>query len=174
MRISFRLLAAALCLSVSSVAFAHGDSPSFEATVDGYLMDIGYSVMSPAPGDAVHFDFDLFTGTGDNLAFASFKSVTVTATKDGFPALTQTIPNVEPNVPSATLAFSQNGTYDLNISFDLGAKKIEKTFPFPVGIETTQSRLFKLDNAMHYVFAGILVLVAIVAFAIIIRDRLRT
>jgi len=170
---TLRFVTAALCLSVASVAFAHGDSPSFETTVDGYVMDVGYSVASPDPGQAVHFDFDLFTGTGDNLAFAPFKTVTITATKDGFPAVEKTLPNIAPNVPTFTFAFSQVGVYDLNVSFDLGNKKVQKTFQFPVGIATPESNAAFFDSLTHYGFATILIVVAVVAFVMIIRDRLR-
>lgn len=171
---TLRILLATAFLAFSPAVFAHGESPSFEKEVDGYLMDIGYSIASPDPGQAVRFDFDLFTGEIDDLQFVPFTDVTLDITKDGFPVMMKTLPNVPPNVPGLNFAFSQNGIYDLNVAYNLkDGKKVQSTFEFPVGIQTDESRAFAFENTAHYVLGTIVLLVGLVAFVMIVRDRMR-
>lgn len=49
---------------IPGTLFAHGDSFSYEAEVNGYVVDVGYSTETPTLGDVVLFDFALLRDGG--------------------------------------------------------------------------------------------------------------
>lgn len=55
-----RVLLLAIALFALSVpVHAHTSGTSFESVIDGYLVDIGYSIKEPTTDDVVSFDFQL-------------------------------------------------------------------------------------------------------------------
>jgi hypothetical protein len=155
------------------VALAHGDRPSLEREVGGYLVDIGYDAMGLRPMEEVHFDADLYTGTGDSIAYAPFQAIKVTVTDvKGGTVSDQRIENKQPNVPTFAVTFPAAGTYAFAVSYELGNKKTVAT-TFSLDVEAQNGSSERFDNMMHYVFAGFLVLVGIFAAVGIIRQRMK-
>ncbi len=154
------------------LAFAHSDLPSFEKTVDGYLIDVGYSIEHPEPKQDVRFTFDLYSGTGDAIAFAPFKAVTFTVSHEGETVFTKTLQNVAPNVPALTYAFPESDTYDIGISYERADGKSEATFQLPVGATSAHGHVDSVwDERMHYILGTGLFLFAAFCIVVMIRQR---
>jgi hypothetical protein len=108
-----RFLALSLVL-VPFVAFAHGDAPSLEAEVGGYLIDIGYT-PALAAGEDIEFDIDLFTA--DPIEYADFASVDVRVAKDGAELTTASVENDDVNIPVFRVTLPEPGGYDMDVRF---------------------------------------------------------
>lgn len=109
-----RLLALSLLL-VPCMASAHGDAPSLEAEVGGYLIDIGYEPALSA-GTPVKFDFDAFR-VGPPIEYAHFASVDVRLTRNGAEIAAASVENDAVNVPTFTATFPEPGGYDMDVRY---------------------------------------------------------
>lgn len=116
------------------VAFAHGDRPSFEREVHGYLIDVGYEHEILETGVEEAFDFDLYTGTGADIAFAPFTHIDVTFTdprgnKEGF-----ALKNEQSFIPTLKHTFLRKGMYQLAVRYRNDEETLAfVTFDVPVG-----------------------------------------
>ena len=160
-------------LAVSTLipfASAHGDTLSLEKEVDGYLVDVGYT---PAleEGKEITFSFDLYTGSGVDVDFASFDMVTLTVVKNEELLFQQAVVNVPPDVPWIAYTFPEKGSYKLMVSYSRGAEqKVDTTFDVRIGSEDSVVATLDSDKG-HYFFTGLLVLVLLVAIVVMIRQR---
>lgn len=137
-------------LATPSLAFAHGDAPSLEAEVGGYLIDIGYDDLEA--GTPVEFDADLYTN--EPLAYADFATFEYRVTRDGQEIAAGAIDNDE-RVPTFDVTFPEPGGYDMDVRFldDAGQLIVPRTFHLEIpGSGTVMLR--NADDALHYVLAG--------------------
>lgn len=140
-------------LLVSSSVSAHGDSPSLEAEVNGYLIDIGYEGDIVAGSD-IEFDIDLFK-VGPPVDYAEFASVDVRVTKDGAEIVAGSVENDVAHVPMITLNFPDAGGYDMDVRF-LDATDtliVARTFHVEV-LGGAQGLLRQGFTALHYAIAA--------------------
>jgi hypothetical protein len=146
-----RLLLLSLLLSPVA-AFAHGDAPSLEADVDGYMIDIGYEDLRA--GTPIEFDIDLFR-EGPPIEYADFASVDLRVTKDGAEIVAGSVENDEKNIPTFDVTFPEPGGYDMDVRYldDAGALIVARTFHLEVpGGATVMLR--DGEDMLHYVLAA--------------------
>lgn len=136
------------------IACAHGDSPSLEGEVDGYLVDIGMSQEGIRPGETVTFDFDLFT-TDDRPQFVHFSTVRVLISGQEL-MLDERIPNDGVHIPTLAYTFENEGDYQLNASFLTGSTVIASQ-TFDLKVEPRSGAVARFENATRYVVASVLV-----------------
>ena len=108
-----RTLLLSLLLLVPVAGSAHGDSPSLEAEVGEYFIDIGHEELRP--NDDIEFGIDLFAG--DPIDYADFASVDVRVTKDGAELVSGTVENDAVNIPVFTVNFPEAGGYDMDVRY---------------------------------------------------------
>jgi|CXWL01.1.fsa_nt_gi hypothetical protein len=163
-------------LFLTTIVSAHGDMPSFEKMVDGYLVDIGYTDATPAVGQEITFNADLFTGAGDAIKFAPFQTVSLVVMKDGNQLIAKTLPSVEPNIPSFKISFPETGTYSIVVAFDRGEGSVIRVdFPLQVsGSEKAEinNNAEEVENLSHYLLGTVLLIFGAVATVIMIRQRM--
>lgn len=106
------VVSALLFLSAPSVS-AHGDSPSLEAEVGDYFIDIGHEEL--APRTDIEFGLDLFTK--DPIEYADFASVDVRVTKEGAELKAQSLENDGVHIPVFVMNFPEPGAYDMDVRF---------------------------------------------------------
>lgn len=138
-----------------TLTFAHGDSPSLEAEVNEYLVDIGVSQEGIRPGEEVTFDFDLFT-TDDRPQFVHFGSVDVEIKHDDTVLLSEVIANDSTYIPTLAYTFREEGEYRLTASFLTGSTVIASQ-GFDLAVAPGSGTAARFENATHYVIAAILV-----------------
>jgi hypothetical protein len=131
---------------------AHGDSPSLEAEVGDYLIDIGYAGLSA--GEPIEFDLDLFT-KGPPVEFADFASVVVRVTRDGAEIVSGSVENDGTNIPAFHVTFPEPGGYDMDVRYldDADALIAARTFHVEIPDGATVM-LRDGEDALHYVLAA--------------------
>lgn len=152
-----RLLLLTLFL-VPLAANAHGDAPSLEAEVGGYLIDIGYE-PDLAPKETIEFDFDLFR-IGPPIDYADFASIDVRVTRNGAQVSSASVGNDESYRPVVGMAFDEPGGYDMDVRYlDVGGSLIvARTFHLEV---PSDARVFVrggLETAHYVIAAGLFAL----------------
>ncbi len=150
--------------------------PSFEKTIGGYLVDVGYSIQSPTPDQTVTFNADLYTGTGDSLQFAPFKTVAFTIDQSGSAVTTKLLQNVSPNVPTFMYAFPSAGSYTVNVAYAReDGSTVRASFPMTVlsaDAAKSDEKAEAMDDFTHYFFGTFLLIVGGIALIIMIRQRM--
>lgn len=142
---------------VSSVS-AHGDSPSLEAEVGAYLIDIGHEAL--APRTDIEFAMDLFTK--DPIEYAPFASVDVRITKDGAELETASLENDGVNVPVFVMNFPEPGGYDMDVRFLDGQDALIAARTFHLEVPTSRVVLVRdgVEIAHYAIAAGLFALSA--------------
>lgn len=153
-----RIFLASILFLASSTVFAHGDKPSFEREVNGYLIDIGYNRVGIRPNEEVTFEFDLLTNSGA-MAFADFSTVDIEIAKDGATTTTYTLANQKNFIPSWKHTFTENGTYQMNVDYTFEAQTRAAT-TFDVHVSETDGWLGRAMNIGTMIAAPLLVLFA--------------
>lgn len=146
-----RLLLLSILLLAPVPAFAHGDSPSLEAEVGEYFIDIGYEELRPQ--DDIEFGIDLFAG--DPIDYADFASVDIRVTKDGAELVSGSVENDAVNIPVFTVNFPQAGGYDMDVRYldANGALLVARTFHLEVP-SSGSAMLRDGYITLHYVIAA--------------------
>lgn len=145
-----RILPLFVLLLAPFAALAHGDSPSLEAEVGGYLIDIGYGELEA--GTPVEFDLDLYTS--DPIAYADFARVDLRVTRDGAEIAAGAVENEQERVPAYAVTFPEPGGYDIDVRYldDADALIVARTFHVEVPDDGTLM-LRDAENTLHYVLA---------------------
>ncbi len=146
-----RLLLLSLLLTPFA-AFAHGDAPSLEATVGGYMIDIGYAPELAADTN-IEFDVDLFTA--EPVDYAEFASADLRVTQNGKEIVAGSVENDKLNIPTFTVKFPEPGGYDMDVRYlDAdGALIVARTFHLEVpGDSAVMMR--SAEDMLHYVLAA--------------------
>ena len=143
------LLLSLLLVPVS--ALAHGDSPSLEAEVGDYFIDIGHEDL--APRTDVEFGLDLFTK--DPIEYAEFASVDVRVTKDGAELKAQSLENDGVNIPVFVMNFPEPGAYDMDVRFLDASDRLLVARTFRLEIPTAGIALTRQGvEWLHYAIAA--------------------
>ncbi len=113
-------------------AVAHGVGSSLEATVNGYLIDIGYSALEAEAGVPVRFDFDLKEDNG--LKPTDFSTVFFRIESGEGPVIfAGNISRAEFGETGATVTFPHDGSYTVSARFYDGEREIVSAdFSLPV------------------------------------------
>jgi hypothetical protein len=158
----------ALWLLLAAVpASAHLVGASIEKQIGDYLVDVGYNVLQPEPGQDIVFDLSLIRNAGrPDWEFADFNEVTLDARKENaaadLPRKSSTL-----QVPSPayiTYRFPEKGTYQLHVRFlHAGVVVAETSLPLPVGVGPAASGMKLLIAATVAVNAA-LALVLVLAY----------
>lgn len=147
-----RILLLVLLLSPLT-ALAHGDSPSLEAEVGEYLIDIGYA-PDLEPGREIEFDIDLFRA-GPPVEYADFASVDVRVTKDGAEIVAGSVENDAVNIPTFHVTFPESGGYDIDIRYLDAADALIAARTFHVEVPTPTGALVRGGvETLHYAVAA--------------------
>lgn len=121
-----------LAFAFPGLAAAHGDGTSFETTVDGYAVDIGYSSPVPQAGEFVSFDFALqHEASGKDV---DFDDVWVKITnEEGTVVFASGIYNAPFGGARMSYTFPSEGRYTVSARFEGTDGSItEVEFPFSV------------------------------------------
>lgn len=124
-----------MLLAQGSLAFAHGDSFSYEERKDGYLIDIGHDEFIAAK-ESVRFDYTLYPedlDTLDTIEGEIFTDVWVTITKDKQIFFAGGIHKPVFGTTGFTYAFPEEGTYTLTARFQKDGETVVAT-EFPLDI----------------------------------------
>lgn len=146
-----RILLLSLLLTPFS-AFAHGDAPSLEATVGGYMIDIGYT-PELAPNEDIEFDVDLFTA--EPVEYADFASADLRVTRNGKEIVAGSVENDKVHIPTFTVNFPEAGGYDMDVRYlnADGSLIVARTFHLEVpGGAAVGMR--NAEDMLHYVLAA--------------------
>lgn len=140
-------------LLLPSVAFAHGDSPSFELQQGPYLIDIGYSQEGFRPNEEVDFDFDLFRNVeGEMPSFVTFETIDIRIVRGEEEILAETLVNQKNFIPRLSYTFAEEGDYTLEVAYKNGDSVItEASFDMPVG--ENEGSMARAITALQYVIA---------------------
>lgn len=131
---------------------AHGDSPSLEAEVGEYMIDIGYT-PDLAPRIPIEFDIDLFTK--DLTDYADFASVDVRLSKDGAELDTASIENDGVNIPMYSVTFPEPGGYDLDVRYVNADESLIAARTFHLQVPTGSAAALRDGFVLlHYVIAA--------------------
>ncbi len=151
---SFSMRFLLLLLLLPLLTFAHGDSPSLEAEVGKYLIDIGYEALSP--GEPVTFDLDLYE-TEPSMTYAAFASVDVRVSREGAEIQAGSVENDGVHVPVFTVLFPEPGGYDVDVRYlDADAALIvARTFHLEVP-SASRAILREGFMSLSYVIAALL------------------
>lgn len=126
----------ALFLLISApMALAHGTGSSFEADVDGYLIDIGYNTEEFITGSQVLFDFGLETSSEYNIEYSD---VWVRLIKDGKTVYASGVYNSGFGGARMTYTFPGEGEYELAVRYQKGSEKIVSA-SFPIKVSSGES-----------------------------------
>ncbi|MEX0917806.1 MAG: hypothetical protein WDZ93_01485 [Candidatus Paceibacterota bacterium] len=101
-------------LAVLSTTFvervaAHSSGASIEQTIDGYLVDIGYSPEEPRSGEQIRFDFYLYDAETDTQV--PFTDIWFRLEDDGRLLYAGGLAKAEFGATGMTIAFPEAGTY---------------------------------------------------------------
>lgn len=136
------------------LAFAHGDSPSLEAEVGEYFIDIGYEALQT--DEPVMLNIDLYKNV-PSLTYAAFASVELRVTRDGAEVIAGSVQNDGMHVPVFEVSFPKPGGYDMDVRFldGAGALIVARTFHLDV---PSDSYVMLRDGfvSLHYVIAALL------------------
>jgi hypothetical protein len=152
------LLSSALFL-IPIMSFAHGDKPSFEKVVNGYLIDIGYDRVGIRPDEEVTFEFDLYTQSGA-LAFAEFSEVKIEiADEDGATTSEHTLQNKKEFIPTWKHTFTKGGMYQMHVDYLLNDRVLANAV-FDVHVGENDGWLGRAMDMGTMIAAPLLVLFA--------------
>lgn len=148
-----KLLLLALLALPLAVSAHGGGTPTLEAEVGEYLIDIGYDRLAVA-GEEITFDLDLFTA-GPPIDYATFATVELRVTKNGSEIFNGAVPNEEAQVPTMSVIFPESGGYDLDVRYENEASEliVGHTFHLEVQPPAAGTALRALQG-MHYTIAG--------------------
>jgi len=129
-RIIPALLLATMLFVTPFFIFGHATGESLEQEVDGYLIDIGYSVTEFIANSAVVFEFNLLN---ENDEFVDYSNVWLRIVKDDRTILATGIHNAEFGGARITYIFTEPGAYEISARYEEGVDSIaEATFPIEV------------------------------------------
>lgn len=130
-----KMLIALFVLLSAVPALAHSDGASFETTVDGYLIDVGYSAPAPTADDVVLFDF----GIEQAEAPVTFDDVWVRVERDGVTVFASGIHNAPFGGARMSYRFPDAGNYTINVRFETDQSPlVEASFPLIVTASDTR------------------------------------
>jgi hypothetical protein len=129
-----RALLASLVLSALALtpvhALAHALGASYEATIDGYALDIGFSSPAPEVGEAVIFDFN-FPAAQDPVP--PFTDVWVRIETDKRVVFASALHNARFGGPRMSYVFPEAGVYTIYVRYQNPDQTfVEATFPMTV------------------------------------------
>lgn len=162
----------AVVLLFPLVAFAHGEGASYEAVVEGHIIDIGYSEPSPVAGDVVNFDFNLYPEGAGPGAETPFTDVWVRIESQSGLLLASGIHNAEFGGTRLTLMFPFAGTYTVSARYEHNGEPVVATeFEFGVGPASDDAGIFSSAYTMPF---GVGLIVGLVLFLLwsLFRERL--
>lgn len=137
-----KMLIALFVLLTAAPALAHGDGASFETTIDGYFIDVGYSAPEPTSEDVVLFDFAI-EREGTPVAF---DDVWVRIEQDGATVFAGGIHNAPFGGARLSYRFPGTGSYTVNVRFETDQGPLaEASFPMSVAASETA------DTSLPYV-----------------------
>lgn len=115
-----------------TLVFAHSSGESFEKTVDGYLVDIGYSVEKFTDDSSVVFDFGLVDPSGDAAEFSDVW-VRIVRTNAKETVFAGGVNNARLGGTVMTYVFPETGEYELSARYQNNEESIvEAVFPLIV------------------------------------------
>lgn len=125
-----RALLALGVLTFPMVASAHALGASYEATVDGYQIDIGYSSPAPEEGESVIFDFN-FPAAQDPEP--PYTDVWVRIESEQAVVFASALHNAEFGGPRMSYVFPKAGAYTVYARYQNAETSfVEVTFPMTV------------------------------------------
>lgn len=164
----YLLLALALTAVPLDVS-AHALGASYEATVDGYFIDIGFSSPAPEVGESVIFDFN-FPATQEPIP--PYTDVWVRVEKERRVMLASALHNAHFGGPRMSYVFPEAGTYTIYVRYQNAEETfVETEFTMPV----VPARVSVVDRVLGnpgYIVGGVGVLIALSALAYTNRARL--
>lgn len=150
-------LAAVLAVIPAGLVAAHDLGASFEATKEGYFMDIGYSPEQPVAGETVQFDMSALFEAETQEAI-DFKSVWLRVNETNSNAVPLATGISRPTLGPTTLlyAFPKAGTYELSFRYEDEENKsiVEEAFTLSVS-EPERERSLNLPIVFGAGFMGL-------------------
>jgi len=125
-----RFLLLSLLVLLPTATFAHVNGASFETTVDGYLIDSGYSNPAPTVGESVLFDFRLRKGDVE----VPFDDVWVKIeSEDKAVVFAGGLHNLPVSGPRMSYVFPRAGNYTVDFRYERATGPVvESSYPLTV------------------------------------------
>ena len=121
-----------VCITHTSISFAHGTGVSFEETKDGYKTDIGHDESITAK-ESTRFDFAVYPIDFANVTSDIYTDVWVTITKNKKIYFAGGIHKPEFGTTGFTFVFPEKGEYLISARFQKNGETVTKSeFPFTV------------------------------------------
>jgi hypothetical protein len=154
MRITTAFIAALVAIVAPCTLFAHETGESYEAEIDGYAVDVGYSTSTPDEGESVVFDFGLEKG-GKEVVFSDVW-VTVTSAA-GETVLATGVHNSAFGGPRLSYVFPGPGSYSVAVRYEQDTEALAAA-SFPMTVTAQSSGAFPIDSMQLFIglFVGAL------------------
>jgi hypothetical protein len=151
------------------VVTAHALGASYETTVDGYTLDIGYSSPAPEVGEAVIFDFN-FPTTQDSVP--PYTDVWVRIETEQKVVFASALHNAHFGGPRMSYVFPEAGTYTIYVRYQNAEETfVEASFPMTV-VPASQDAVSAALRTPGYGLAALGVLIALGVLLYTQRSRL--
>jgi hypothetical protein len=122
---------------------AHSEGVSYEDTIDGYEVDIGYSSPAPTTRDVVIFDFNLPASEAESTYTDVWVRV---VSEEGTVVFASALHNAQFGGPRLSYLFPKAGTYTISARYENGSHVLfEASFPLTVIEEEGEGKPFSFD-----------------------------
>ena len=149
-------------VSFVSVGFvnAHGTGESFEKSMDGYKVDIGYEPVVFKSQQVQRFDFDLYDSKTNKDV--EFTDVWVNISQGNKTVFASGIYKSDFGVAGMTYVFPDKGEYILDVRYEKNGESIvQTTFPISVlesdVVSGSRSNSLLLSSKVVYVFGFLII-----------------
>ena len=137
---------------------AHGSGFSYEEVVDGFLVDIGYSLELPMAGKMVRFDFETYPETPTDESGSVFSDVWVSIKLDNELYFSGNINRPVFGPTAINLVLSESGVYEVSARFQKdGATVVANKFEYEVLPATDTTSPSNYYGYLGIALAGLLV-----------------
>ena len=146
---------AVLC-AVGGFASAHSTGQSFEKTVNGYVIDVGFDAVDLVAGEPVRFDAVLWSQDRSEMPDFTDVWVRLVPVESGI-VFAGNIHRPVFGSTGMTYVFPKGGDYELTVRFQTDGEQIaEASFPLSVGDDASNTSGSRQDALMG-IFIGIFI-----------------